>query len=135
MLLPKTSTLFSRTINFCDFTSRFETMSEIEYSFSSSEAVTSSRARTIEASFIFLYEREMPIFSTSSEVSRRPAVSIKRNNVPSMVIVSSMVSRVVPAMSETMARSSQRRAFRRVLLPALTAPTMATGTPLRSALP
>lgn len=86
--------------------------------------------------FLFPTQNLSKIFlRTSSWVVRRPAVSMKRKRWPPMVIVSSTVSRVVPAMSETMARSSPVRAFRRVLLPALTAPTMATGTPLRRALP
>ena len=38
---------------------------------------------------------------------------------------------VVPCMSDTMARSSCSRAFRRVDLPTLGAPMMATGMPLR----
>ena len=58
-----------------------------------------------------------------------------RKVVPAMLTVSSMVSRVVPAMSETMARSSPKRAFRRVLLPVLTAPTMAVGMPFLMAFP
>ncbi len=73
--------------------------------------------------------------SIASVDSRRPAVSMKRKRMPSMLRVSSMVSRVVPSMSETMARSSPRRELRSVLLPAFVAPTMAVWMPLRRALP
>ena len=77
----------------------------------------------------------MPSFSTVSSVLRMPAVSMKRNSTPPMVIASSTVSRVVPGISLTIARSSWSRAFSKVLLPLLGAPTMATGTPCRTALP
>ena len=46
-----------------------------------------------------------------------------------------MVSRVVPAVALTMARSSPNNAFNRVDLPRLGAPMMATGMPSRMALP
>ncbi len=90
---------------------------------------------TISASSSFLKVRTIPIFSISSDVSLIPAVSIKRNNVPSMLNVSSIVSLVVPAMSETIARSSPRIAFRSVLLPVFVAPAIATGMPFLIALP
>ena len=71
----------------------------------------------------------------TSEVSRMPAVSMKRKRVPLITQVSSMMSRVVPAMSETIALSSPTRALRSVDLPALGAPRIATGTPDFMALP
>ena len=80
-------------------------------------------------------ERSMPICSTVSLDWRMPAVSMKRNRVPPITTVSSMVSRVVPWMSLTRARSSRSRALSRVDFPALVCPTMATGMPLRMALP
>ena len=46
-----------------------------------------------------------------------------------------MVSRVVPGMFETMALSSLSSALRRVDLPTLGRPTIATGTPFLRALP
>ena len=70
-----------------------------------------------------------------SSVWRKPAVSIKRNNMPPMTKVSSIVSRVVPWMSLTIARSSPNRALSRVDLPTLGAPIMATGIPCLMALP
>lgn len=80
-------------------------------------------------------ERSIPICSMRSVVLRMPAVSMKRKVMPSICMVSSMRSRVVPWMSETMARSSCTRAFMRVLLPTLGAPMMATGMPVFRALP
>ena len=62
-------------------------------------------------------------------VSRIPAVSINRKLIPSITISSSTVSRVVPAISETMARSSFNRAFNKVDFPTFGSPTMATGIP------
>ena len=64
-----------------------------------------------------------------SSVARIPAVSIKRNPMPSMVISSSMLSRVVPAMFEIMALSSFNKALRRVDFPAFGGPTMVIGMP------
>ena len=79
--------------------------------------------------------RSMPIFSNWSEVSRRPAVSMRRKRMPSRMSVSSIVSRVVPWMSLTMARCSPKSALRSVDLPTFGAPTMATGIPFRMAFP
>ena len=62
-------------------------------------------------------------------------VAMNRNSVPPIIMVSSMVSRVVPWTLLTRARSSRSRAFSRVDLPALVCPTMATGMPLRMTLP
>jgi hypothetical protein len=55
--------------------------------------------------------------------------------MPPMVISSSIVSRVVPAISLTMARSSFNKAFKRVDFPTLGSPTMATGIPFFITLP
>ena len=79
--------------------------------------------------------RSMPMFSNSSSVSRSPAVSISRKRIPSITTVSSMVSRVVPCMSLTIARCSPNSAFSSVDLPTFGAPMMATGIPFRIALP
>ena len=49
--------------------------------------------------------------------------------MPPMDISSSIVSRVVPAISDTMARSSFNKAFKSVDLPTLGSPTIATGIP------
>ena len=55
--------------------------------------------------------------------------------MPPIEISSSMVSLVVPAMSDTMARSSFNSAFKRVDFPAFGAPTIATGIPFLMTLP
>lgn len=73
--------------------------------------------------------------STLSVVLRMPAVSIKRTRMPLTLIVSSIVSRVVPRISLTKARSSPTKALSSVDLPALVSPTMATGIPRLSAFP
>ena len=114
------------------------TLSRIERTVShvvSKSRVRSTMPSTTDASEIFLKVLSMPICSTISEVSRRPAVSMNLNRTPSMFKVSSMVSRVVPWTSETIARSSPRSAFNRVLLPVFVAPAIATGTPFLIALP
>ena len=55
--------------------------------------------------------------------------------MPSITILSSIVSRVVPGISDTMALYSIRRAFNNVDLPEFGFPTIATGMPFFSALP
>ena len=57
---------------------------------------------------------------------RRPAVSVRTILCPSYSNSVSMASRVVPAISETMTRSSPTRELTMVLLPALGRPRMAT---------
>ena len=135
--MPSTSHLFTRSTN-----SRSDeealTLSQI-YS-ASDKTVSSPRDKsvipsTIDASFNLRNVRSMPIFSTNSSVSRMPAVSMNRNITPPRLSVSSIVSRVVPAISETIALSSPRSAFSKVLLPVFVAPTIATGTPFLMALP
>ena len=79
--------------------------------------------------------RSTPCCSMASVVARIPAVSINRNWMPLMFITSSMVSRVVPGISETMARSSFSKAFNRVDLPALGLPAITVFTPFLITLP
>ena len=55
--------------------------------------------------------------------------------MPSIEISSSIVSLVVPAISDTMARSSFKSALRSVDLPTLGSPTIATGIPFLITLP
>ncbi|CAI8188112.1 MAG: Uncharacterised protein [Formosa sp. Hel1_33_131] len=71
----------------------------------------------------------MPILSMVSSVVRMPAVSINRNLIPSIVISSSIASRVVPAMSLTMALSSFKSAFKSVDFPTFGAPIIEIGMP------
>ena len=64
-----------------------------------------------------------------------PAVSIKRNDMPFISVTSSITSRVVPSMLDTIARSSPKRALRRVDFPTFVFPMMATAMPSLSACP
>ena len=63
-----------------------------------------------------------PVFSTKSLVSRRPAVSKSLAGIPSKLIQLSIKSRVVPSMSETIARSSFKRMLNKLDFPALVFP-------------
>ena len=64
-----------------------------------------------------------------------PAVSISRNKMPLMLITSSIVSLVVPAISLTMARFSLSKVLSKVDLPAFGLPMIATLTPFLITLP
>ena len=79
--------------------------------------------------------RSMPIRSTSSLASRRPAVSMICSGMPSIWICSRSTSRVVPAISVTIAASRPARAFSRLDLPAFGRPAITTFIPSRSRLP
>ena len=54
---------------------------------------------------------------------------MKRKPIPLITNSSSIVSRVGPAISETMALSSFNKAFKRVDFPTFGSPTIATGIP------
>ena len=74
--------------------------------------------------------RFIPSFSAgSSACSRIPAVSVKMIFCPLISRVSSTVSRVVPLAEETIARSNPTRAFNKLDLPLLGAPTIAVLRP------
>ncbi len=75
--------------------------------------------------------RSIPSVSTSSAPSRMPAVSKSFTGMPPMDAVSETRSRVVPGMSVTMARSCSSRRLKRLLLPTLGRPTMASVRPPR----
>lgn len=94
----------------------------------SEESIT---RRINSALLIWLWLRWIPSFSIVSELSRIPAVSIKRTGKPLMLMTSSMVSRVVPAISLTMARSNPSRRLRRDDFPALGGPAMTVRIPSR----
>ena len=79
--------------------------------------------------------RSMPMRSNRSSVERMPAVSRNRKRMPPMLARSSITSRVVPAISETIARSSLSRRFSSVDFPTFGAPAIATATPSLMALP
>ena len=65
-----------------------------------------------------------PIFSTTLSVSRIPAVSIISNATPEIVIEPSTKSRVVPAISVTIALSCFNKRFKILLLPTFGRPTI-----------
>ena len=65
----------------------------------------SSTSRARDACFAAVRLRSTPMVSTASPPSRMPAVSMSRRSTPPTVTFSSTVSRVVPAMSVTIARS------------------------------
>ncbi len=58
-----------------------------------------------------------PICSTRLSVSLIPAVSISFKGIPFRLMVPSTISLVVPSISVTMAFSSSKRVFKRLLLP------------------
>lgn len=88
-----------------------------------------------------LWQREqaalaaMPMRSTSSSLSRSPAVSMMCRGTPSIWIVCCTLSRVVPAMGVTMASSAPAKALSNELLPALGCPAITTLMPSRSSAP
>ena len=81
-------------------------------------------ADEIEALDLFI-----PSFSAGSFDSLRPAVSESRKGMESIIISSSIVSRVVPGRSATIALSRPRRAFNRLDLPVLGLPAIVILTP------
>lgn len=71
-------------------------------------------------------ERSMPICSTTSVVaSWMPAVSSSVTGTPCTATDASTMSRVVPGLAVTMARSLRLHAFSKLDLPTLGRPTMA----------
>ena len=80
-------------------------------------------------------DRSTPRASTVSTVSRMPAVSMSRSRKDPTWTDSSTISRVVPGMSVTMARSKPASRFRRLDFPTLGLPTMAAAMPCRRICP
>ena len=76
----------------------------------------------------------MPIFSILSEVFLSPAVSINLIILFPIVTVSSIVSLVVPAISDTIALSSLSKELSRVDFPTLGLPSMVIFIPFFTAL-
>jgi len=89
----------------------------------------------IEELSIFSCVFLIPRFSIISVVSLKPAVSVKRNLIPSITTVSSMASLVVPGISETIAFSSFSKRFSNVDFPVFGFPAITTGTPSFTAFP
>ena len=96
-----------------------------------SGSLRSRRQRTRSDRSIARRVRRTPSASTGSPGSLRPAVSIQRTGIPLREASSSTVSRVVPGIGVTIARSSARRAFKRVDLPTFGRPTIAIVSPSR----
>ena len=95
----------------------------------SSAWLLSSTTITSCASEIACKLRRIPICSTTSSVSRIPAVSIRFRVSPCKWICPSTISRVVPAISVTIAFSSSSSAFKRLLFPTFGLPTIAVLMP------
>ena len=75
--------------------------------------------RTIDASLVFFKAFSIPIFSILSYVYLNPAVSINLTVFPPNVMVSSIISLVVPGISEIIAFSSFNKPLRIVDFPTL----------------
>ena len=103
------------------------------WSVSASELLRTRRTKS--ASSRAFLERSTPIFSTTSSVSRIPAVSTNFKGTPLMLTYSSITSRVVPSMSVTMALSSRSRLFKRLDFPTFGRPMIAVDKPSRRILP
>ncbi|CQR22479.1 Uncharacterised protein [Yersinia enterocolitica] len=100
-----------------------------------SVVVPSTINSTRSACSISCHARSIPMRSTSSLASRRPAVSIICNGIPSIWICSRNTSRVVPAISVTIAASRPANALSKLDFPAFGRPAMTTFIPSRSKLP
>ena len=94
-----------------------------------------SNNNTNSASIKAFFDRSTPIRSTTSSVSRIPAVSTNFKGTPRILIYSSTVSRVVPSISVTMAFSSLNKAFSKEDFPTFGRPTMAVEIPSRKIFP
>ena len=83
----------------------------------------------MSASSSAFFAFKMPIFSIVSAALWIPAVSNKCNTMPSKFTCPSTISRVVPAISVTIAFSSPIKAFNNEDLPTLGFPTIAVLIP------
>ena len=77
----------------------------------------------------------IPSTSIWSSDSRIPAVSTSRSGIPRRLMISSIVSRVVPAMSLTMARSKPSKRLSKLDLPTFGSPKITVRTPSRRTRP
>ena len=109
--------------------------SRISLSLSSSLAEPSKTARIRVARSILVFAISTPIASTTSSLSRIPAVSARRSTTLPTRTVSSTISLVVPAISVTIERLKPESIFIRADLPTLGLPTIAVSTPSVIALP
>ena len=115
------------------FLSRIRSMISSSLSFNGTEPSATYRIRS--AFSMDATARWIPIFSTVSSVLRIPAVSMIFRLMPLIWICSSSVSRVVPATSVTMARSSPTSTFMRDDFPAFGLPMITVRMPSRHILP
>ena len=97
----------------------------------------SANTRIIKSAFwISLLVRSIPIFSISSDVfSRNPAVSDKLTKYPSISRLTDTTSRVVPAISETIARFEPTMRLNIDDLPTFGLPTITVLIPSVTACP
>ena len=98
-------------------------------------SLISNRYSRIFAFLIFSLVFSIPLDSITSLVSLRPAVSMNLKFIPLIINESSMLSLVVPGISETIALSSLRSVFRRDDFPALGFPAIATEIPFFKTFP
>ncbi|MOA23253.1 hypothetical protein D3C78_1438610 [compost metagenome] len=94
-----------------------------------------STSKIKSASTTAALERSTPICSTTSIVSRMPAVSSSLSGILLIVTYSSITSRVVPGMSVTIALFSLARAFINEDFPTFGRPTIAVVIPSRRIFP
>ena len=100
-----------------------------------SPCFTSTSNNATSADAISCHVLPMPIVSTSSEVSRKPAVSIICTGTPSICTVSRIASRVVPATEVTIATSRAASRLSKLDLPTFGCPIKTTRIPSRNRLP
>ena len=101
----------------------------------SKSAAPSTTTTNRSASAIARCVRSTPMLSIRSVDSRIPAVSVNITGNPLRFMCSLRVSRVVPAISVTMARSVPSKRLNRLDLPLLGRPTRVTLTPSRRRCP
>ena len=116
--------------------SDFSEISDKSFNTSSTDIkLGSNKYKVAPLDSICLNVRLIPSRSIASVASRIPAVSINLTHTSPMAILSSMASRVVPAISETMAFSSLIKALNNVLFPALGLPAKTNANPFFKAFP
>ncbi len=129
------SDLFTSTINRAPLLPVISPMPAAMAAMLSAVSVASATASTTSAALSLLRVLSIPSSSISSPPSLSPAVSMNLKRSPPRCRTSSIVSRVVPGISETMARSSCSRRFRSEDLPTFGLPAITTGIPFLMALP
>ena len=100
-----------------------------------SGSAPSNTSSTTSALSAALRLRSTPICSTGSPPGVMPAVSMRCSGIPRRFTTSSTVSRVVPAMGVTIARSLRSRALSKLDLPTLGLPIIVVRSPCRYSRP